>query len=171
MQHQGALYFILHVYFVTLFLRLLKQKQFWEGVGLTYLGKSVTGKIIIILHYYLVLGSKFGPWALYLNLMNGVSQKFYYLISDLFLINCHIYTYTYMFVHIITICTCINICCEYEPRRDFFFLQEGTEFLEGEELEKTRGQTAVVKEAIQKTTPEKPKVPRDSTMAVTAKVS
>ena len=43
--------------------------------------------------------------------------------------------------------------------------------MEGEELEKTRGQTAVVKEAIQKTTPEKPKVPRDSTMAVTAKVS
>lgn len=42
--------------------------------------------------------------------------------------------------------------------------------MEGEELEKTRGQTAALKE-ITEQSPEKPKVPRESTMAVTAKVN
>ena len=42
--------------------------------------------------------------------------------------------------------------------------------MEGEELEKTRGQTAALKE-ITEQSPEKPKLPRESTMAVTAKVT
>lgn len=42
--------------------------------------------------------------------------------------------------------------------------------MEGEELEKTRGQTAALKE-ITEQSPEKPKLPRESTMAVTAKVN
>ena len=48
-------------------------------------------------------------------------------------------------------------------------LQEGKELLGDEELEKTRGQTEALKEAIN-TSPEKPHIPRDNTMVVTAQV-
>lgn len=46
-------------------------------------------------------------------------------------------------------------------------LQEGEALLQGEELGGTRSKTAQIKE---QTTPTKPKVVRDSTMAATAKV-
>lgn len=48
--------------------------------------------------------------------------------------------------------------------------QEGTALLGDDELGKTRGQTQQQAEESTKT-PEKPKVPRDSTMVVTAKAS
>ena len=47
-------------------------------------------------------------------------------------------------------------------------LQEGQALLGDKELEKTRAKTAVVKET--EKTPPKPRLPRDSTMAVTAQV-
>ena len=46
-------------------------------------------------------------------------------------------------------------------------LQEGKELLGDEALEKTRGQTEALKETIN-TSPEKPHIPRDNTMVVTA---
>lgn len=45
--------------------------------------------------------------------------------------------------------------------------QEGKELLGDEELEKTRGQTEALKEAVA-TSPEKPHIPRDNTMVTTA---
>ncbi len=47
--------------------------------------------------------------------------------------------------------------------------QEGAELLEGEDLGKTRAETAAVKE-VEKESPQKPRVPRDTTMVATAQV-
>ncbi len=49
--------------------------------------------------------------------------------------------------------------------------KEGAELLEGEDLGKTRAETAAVKELEKEESPKKPRLPRDSTMAVTAQVS
>ena len=49
--------------------------------------------------------------------------------------------------------------------------QEGKELLGDEELEKTRGQTEALKEAVQTSSPQKPHVPRDNTMVATAQVN
>ena len=65
----------------------------------------------------------------------------------------YMYMYMYMYIHLCLI------------------LQEGKELLGDEELEKTRSQTEAVKEVIEKSSPEKPHIPRDNTMVVTAQVS
>lgn len=49
-------------------------------------------------------------------------------------------------------------------------LQEGKVLLGDEQLEKTRAQTEAAKEAAEESTPEKPSIPRDNTMVVTAQV-
>ena len=51
-------------------------------------------------------------------------------------------------------------------------LQEGKDLLGDKELEKTRAQTEAVKEATaEQSSPQKPSIPRDNTMVVTAQVS
>ena len=50
-----------------------------------------------------------------------------------------------------------------------FFLKEGQSLLGDEDLERTRAQTAACKNADE--SPQKPKIIRDSTMAVTAQVN
>ena len=50
-------------------------------------------------------------------------------------------------------------------------MQEGKELLGDEVLEKTRGQTEALKEIeAEEPSPEKPHIPRDNTMVVTAQV-
>lgn len=50
-------------------------------------------------------------------------------------------------------------------------VQEGAELLDGQDLEKTRGQTAAIQEVIEQSkSPDKPKIIRESTMAATAQV-
>lgn len=52
-----------------------------------------------------------------------------------------------------------------------YTLQEGAELIGDEDLGKTRGQTVAAREPEQQEqTPEKPRLPRESTMQVTAQV-
>ena len=54
----------------------------------------------------------------------------------------------------------------------YVHLQEGKELLGDEALEKTRAQTEALKEATtEESSPQKPSVPRDNTMVVTAQVN
>ena len=64
------------------------------------------------------------------------------------------------------------MCMSVLVRNACVHLQEGKELLGDEALEKTRAQTEAVKEATaEQSSPQKPSVPRDNTMVVTAQVN